>query len=139
MRTAIFPAHFDQLEAIRQFATQAALDAGMDGDGECAVEMSVDEACSNIIEHAYKGMKAGDLEITCDSDAECLTIIVRDHGQPFNILDVSVPDLSSGLEDRRVGGLGIFLMRTLMDEVHYEQLGTAGNVLTMVRSLKSKK
>jgi serine/threonine-protein kinase RsbW len=138
MRTAIFPAHFDQLDAIRQFATQAALDAGMDADGECAVEMAVDEACSNIIEHAYKGVRTGELEITCDSDGEYLTIILRDHGIPFNVLEVSVPDLSAGLEERRVGGLGIYLMRTLMDKVNYEQLGTAGNLLTMVRKLKSK-
>ena len=106
--------------------------------GICAVEMAVDEACSNIIEHAYEGMETGDIEITCDEDDQDITVILRDHGQPFDITTVPIPDISTSLEDRQVGGLGIFLMRTLMDNVRYERLGNSGNVLTLVRSIKSK-
>jgi serine/threonine-protein kinase RsbW len=139
MRTAIFPARFDQLNAIREFVTQAAKDAGMDESNACAVEMAVDEACSNIVEHAYKDRPEGDIECTCDSTDSDLTIILRDHGRPFYVSTVPTPDLSSTLEDRKVGGLGVFLIRKLMDEVHYEHLGEAGNVLTMVRKIKSVK
>lgn len=139
MRTAIFPARFDQLNAIRDFVTQAAGDAGMDESGACAVEMAVDEACSNIVEHAYKGMETGDIECTCDCDDQVLTVILRDHGRSFNVTTVPSPDLSSALEDRKVGGLGVYLMRKLMDEVRYEHLGDSGNVLTLVRRLKSQK
>jgi anti-sigma regulatory factor (Ser/Thr protein kinase) len=138
MRTAIFQARFDQLDAIRAFVNHAAADAGMDEAGICALEMSVDEASSNVIEHAYDGMETGDIEITCDDDDKDITVILRDHGQPFDITAVPIPDISTSLEDRQVGGLGIFLMRTLMDDVRYERLGNSGNILTLVRSIKSK-
>lgn len=139
MRTAIFPARFDQLDAIRSFVIQAARDAQMNEDGICAIEMAVDEACSNIVEHAYQGMTAGDIECTCESNDTSLTVILHDHGCSFNILTIPDPDLSSALEERPVGGLGIFLIRNLMDEVSYESQGATGNVLTLVRKLRRVK
>lgn len=139
MRTAIFPAHFDQLNAIRDFVNHASDDAGLDEKGRCAVEMAVDEACSNIIEHGYRGMLEGDIECTCDHNDKALTIIIRDHGQAFNIDDVPIPDITDNLEDRKVGGLGVFLIRELMDKVRYERLGETGNILTLIRKIKSRK
>lgn len=118
---------------MRQFAAQAAKDAGMDDTEVCAVELAVDEACSNIIEHAYGLDKGGEIECTCTAANDCLTVILRDHGKPFNLSSVTEPDLSSGLEKRPLGGLGVYLMRQLMDEVRFEALGEAGNLLTMVK------
>jgi serine/threonine-protein kinase RsbW len=98
-----------------------------------AVELAVDEACSNIVEHAYRGVKKGEIECTCDAGPEALTIILRDHGRPFDVSAVPEPDLDTNLKDRRVGGLGIFIMKKLMDEVHFETLGKSGNLLTLVK------
>ena len=136
MRTAIFPARFDQLDIIRGFATQAARDAGMDDSETYAIELAIDEACTNIIEHAYQEDNRGDIECTCQANNVCLTIILRDHGKPFDPSIVPAPDVHADLEDRAVGGLGVFLMEKFMDEVHFEALGEAGNVLTMVKRLK---
>jgi len=133
MRTAIFPARYKNLDDMRQFAAQAAKDAGMDNTEVCAVELAVDEACTNIIEHAYGLNKGGEIECTCTAANDCLTVILRDHGKPFNLSSVTEPDLSSGLEKRPLGGLGVYLMRQLMDEVRFEALGEAGNLLTMVK------
>ncbi|HVP13740.1 MAG TPA: ATP-binding protein [Phycisphaerae bacterium] len=133
MRTTIFPAKFDQLEAIRKFAGQAARDMGMDDSDIYTVELAVDEACTNIIEHAYRGIKGGDIECTCDAQAESLTIILRDHGKPFNPSSVPYPNLDAELKDRKVGGLGVYIIRKLMDEVHFEPLGESGNVLTLIK------
>src|SRR5512137_2227669 len=130
MRTAIFPAKFDHLDSMRQFAIQAATDIGMDEPSVCAVEMAMDEACSNIIEHAYEGIATGDIECTCDADGETLTIILRDHGRPFDVTAIPEPDISAVLEDRPIGGLGVFLMRQLMDEIRYDRMGESGNVMT---------
>jgi serine/threonine-protein kinase RsbW len=133
MRTAIFPARYKNLDDLRQFAAQAAKDAGM-GDIEVyAVELAVDEACSNIIEHAYGSDKGGEIECTCTAANDCLTVILRDHGKPFDPSGVAKPNLSSGLEKRPLGGLGVYLIRQLMDEVRFESLGEAGNLLTMVK------
>jgi sigma-B regulation protein RsbU (phosphoserine phosphatase) len=136
MRTAIFPARFDQLDSIRGFAVQAARDAGMDDSQTYAVELAMDEACTNIIEHAYKGDEKGDIECTCDSNDICLTVVIKDHGKPFDPSTVSEPDLDADIDNRPLGGLGIYLIRQLMDEVHFEPLGESGNVLTLVKRKK---
>ena len=133
MRTAIFPARFDQLDAIREFAAQAARDAGMDDSATYAVELCMDEACTNVIEHAYEGINGEDIECTCDSDDKNLTIIIRDHGKSFDPSSIALPDLDADLESRPVGGLGVFLIKKLMDEVRFEPLGELGNVLTMIK------
>jgi serine phosphatase RsbU (regulator of sigma subunit)/putative methionine-R-sulfoxide reductase with GAF domain/anti-sigma regulatory factor (Ser/Thr protein kinase) len=136
MRTAIFPARFDQLDSIRGFATQAARDAGMDDSETYAIELAIDEACTNIIEHAYQGENRGDIECTCESNNACLTVVIRDHGKPFDPSTVAAPNLAADIDNRAVGGLGVFLMKQLMDDVHFEPLGKAGNVLTMVKRRK---
>jgi serine/threonine-protein kinase RsbW len=139
MRTAIFPARFEQLDAIRGFAAQAARDAGMQQPEVEAVELAVDEACSNIVEHAYKGTRRGEIECTCDASADGLTIILRDHGKPFDVSKVPLPDTHADLKNRHIGGLGIFIMRKLMDEVRFENLGRSGNVLTMFKRRGAKR
>jgi sigma-B regulation protein RsbU (phosphoserine phosphatase) len=136
MRTEIFPAKFDQLDAIRGFVAQAARDAGMDDSAIYAVELSMDEACTNIIEHAYQGINGGEIECTCDSDEKNLTIMIHDHGKAFDPSSIALPNLDADLESRPIGGLGVFLMKKLMDEVRFEPLGEAGNVLTMVKHCK---
>ena len=138
MRTAIFPAKFDQLDAIREFASQAARDAGMDDSAIYAVELSMDEACTNVIEHAYDGMDGGEIECTCDTDNNNLTIIIHDHGKSFDPAAIALPNLDAELDSRPVGGLGVFLMKKLMDEVRFEPLGEAGNVLTMVKHCQAE-
>jgi serine/threonine-protein kinase RsbW len=139
MRTAIFRAKFDQLDDIREFVARAAQDAGLDDPSVYSIELCTDEACTNIIEHAYRGQENGEIECTCDSNDEKLVIIIRDHGKPFDPSNVAVPDLDADLEDRPVGGLGVFLMKKLMDEVRFEQLGESGNVLTMVKRRRPAK
>ncbi len=136
MRTAIFPAKFDQLDAIREFATQAARDAGMDDSAIYAIQLSMDEACTNVIEHAYEGMDGGEIECTCDSDDKNLTIIIHDHGKSFDPSTIALPNLDADLDSRPVGGLGVFLMKKLMDEVRFEPMGASGNVLTMIKHCK---
>ncbi len=98
MRTAIFPAKFDQLDSIREFAAQAARDAGMDDSAIYAVELSMDEACTNVIEHAYEGVEGGDIECTCDLDEKNLTIIIHDHGKSFDPGSIALPNLDADLE-----------------------------------------
>jgi anti-sigma regulatory factor (Ser/Thr protein kinase) len=139
MRTAIFSAKCENLDSMREFVCQAAQDAGMDNQECYAVKLAVDEACSNIIEHAYTGKEGEEIEITCDAADDRLTVIVHDHGRPFDPALIPYPDLTAELKDRPVGGLGIYLMRELMDEVHFEKLGEAGNVLTLVKRRKGAK
>jgi len=111
----------------------------MDDSEIYAVELAIDEACTNIIEHAYQGENRGDIECTCDCNDNCLTMVLHDHGKPFDPSTVTAPDLDADIDDRPVGGLGIFLMKQLMDEVHFEPLGESGNILTLIKRRKIKK
>jgi len=132
-QTTSFPGRFDSLAAIGEYVTRAAEAAGLDARSVEGVELAVDEACSNIIEHAYGGEGRGHIEVTCRIDGDGLTVVLRDYGQPFDPDRVPEPDLQAPLEERDAGGLGLHFMRQLMDQVRFEFTAGAGNVLTMVK------
>lgn len=132
-QTHTFPGRFDSLAAIGDFVTPAAETAGLDARAVRAVQLAVDEACSNIVEHAYGGEGRGDIECTCRVDEEGLTVILRDHGRPFDPRSVPEPNLSPSLDECTGRGLGLYFMRQLMDKVHFECAPDSGNVLTMVK------
>ena len=134
MITKTFPAKFEYLDAMRDFAAESARLAGMDEKEIYNIQLVVDEAASNIIEHAYEGIQEGQIELSLDVSEKALTIITRDQGKKF-IDDSEEPDITADLEDRSVGGLGLFFMRKLMDEVRFEWFPEKGNVLTMVKFL----
>jgi len=132
-KTAIFPARFARLAAVGEFVTHAAEAAGLNARAVYAVQLAVDEACANIIEHAYGGEGRGDIECTCIVNKNGLTVILRDYGRPFDPTSVPEPDLCASLEDRKVRGLGLYFIRQLMDQVRFEFTADSGNVLTMVK------
>jgi len=130
--TKTFPGRFDSLKDISEFARQAAEASGFDEDTVYQVQLAVDEACSNIIEHAYGGEGHGDIECTCRAEPSGLTVTLRDKGRPFDPTSVPEPSLHTDLQDRQMGGLGVYLIRKLMDEVHFK-CTDSGNVLTLVK------
>ena len=132
-QTRTFPGRFDSLADIAEFVTCAAEQVGLDARAVYAVQMAVDEACSNIIEHAYGGENRGAIDCTCRLSDDGLTVTLRDYGRTFNPKKVPDPDLHASLQDRTGGGLGLFFMRQLMDEVHFEFTPGSGNLLTMVK------
>jgi serine/threonine-protein kinase RsbW len=134
----IVPGRFERLIEIAAFITQAARAAGLNDDEVFHVEMAVDEACSNIIEHAY-ATQAGDIHLACTCPAAGqFEIVIRDSGQPFDPADVPPPqvDTPADLDNLNEGGLGLYFMRKLMDEVRFEFVPGQGNVLTMTKRAK---
>jgi len=135
-RTLTAPGRFESLAQISDFITQVARDAGFDEDGVFHVQMAVDEACSNVIEHAY-GQVSGDIVLTCGVDeAGDLRIDIRDSGTRFDPDSVPLPQVEVGkvdLDDLNIGGLGLFFIRKLMDEVTFRFDAESGNHLTMVK------
>lgn len=134
----ILPARFSSLSKVRKFVVQAAEECGMEQESIDAIELAVDEAFSNIIEHAYGGESQEQIECSCEDASNRLIIVLKDCGIPFDPTSIPEPDLDASLEDRRVGGLGMYFMSQLMDEVHYSfTTGPGGrkncNALTMVK------
>ena len=95
------------------------------------LQLAVEEACANVIEHAYGG-KGGDLVITFAARDRDVVLTVRDHGRPFAPEKVVAPDMSVPLTQRRIGGLGLHLMYQLMDEVQFD-FAEDSNTLVMVK------
>mgnify|MGYP001214689161 CR=1 FL=1 len=132
MGTVIYPAKFEFLDEIRDFVAEVAHGAGFDEKEVYSIQLAADEAASNIIEHAYEGITDGQIELTCEMKGATLQIIMQDHGKPFDVNKIKKPNLKANLSERQIGGLGIYLMRKLMDEVKYKS-SMAGNILTMVK------
>lgn len=128
----VFPGNYASLEKISEFVKIAAKNAGFDDFTIYTIETAVDEACSNIIEHAYGRENRGDIEISIDETKESLLISIKDNGKPFNPDSVPIPDLTSNIDNRDEHGLGLYMIRQWMDEVIFEFKDNA-NFLTIIK------
>jgi serine/threonine-protein kinase RsbW len=133
MQSIRFAAKFEFLDEIREFVGEIARKGGFGEKDVYNIQLATDEAASNIIEHAYEGIAGGVLDLSCGMEADAIKIILIDYGLPFDPSQIPLPDLKADLSDRKIGGLGIFLMRKLMDDVRYEPRPDKSNVLTMIK------
>jgi len=135
-QSTAFPARFSDLDQVRDFVGQAAEASGLDPEAVYQVQLAVDEAFTNIVEHAYGGECDKEILCTCQILANGLSITLRDCGQAFDPTRVPDPDLEADLEERRIGGLGLFFIHQMMDEVEFaftSENGQKCNVLKMVK------
>src|SRR5512145_2019879 len=120
MVTRTFLGRYSSLESLSQFVTQQASAAGLDEAEIYGVQLAVDEAATNIIEHGYGGEDQGEIICQCDSVSHGLRVILKDRAQPFKPDLVPQPVLNAPLEDVRSRGLGLFFIYKMMDEVHFD-------------------
>jgi len=132
------PSQTDNLEIIRNFVNGVARKVGFDSEESNKIELAVDEACTNVIEHAYQHDEDQNIDIAVKIDYQKLIVIVTDKGQSFKMEEIEMPDMKSYLAELRVGGLGIYLMKTLMDEVDYQSKPGVKNEVRMVKYLLKK-
>jgi sigma-B regulation protein RsbU (phosphoserine phosphatase) len=95
----------------------------------------LDELLNNIISYAYEDDEEHDIQVTVELTGQRLVVSIMDDGIPFNAFSQEAPDTEAGLEDRAIGGLGIHLVRNLMDEVNYQR-GIGRNIVTLVKQLE---
>lgn len=127
-----FPGRYTSLAKIGDFVRKIATDAGFESFAIYSIEMAVDEACSNIIEHAYRGEGKGNIRCTCLVNEKAITVSLQDTGQAFDPSVIGNPNLSDNLDDRQAHGLGLFFIRQWMDDVQFESNGSH-NTLTMIK------
>jgi anti-anti-sigma factor len=123
---------YKNIPGITDFVNEAALAAGLSANEAFQCQLAVDEACTNIIEHAYGAEDVGRIEIACVIEPGVITMRIVDYGQPFDPGGVPEPVDTTELDQIEPGGIGLHLMRKLMDEVTFE-FGDARNTLTMVK------
>ena len=138
MKKITLSGRYKNLVKISEFVRQAAQEAKLDGFAIYSVETAVEEACANIIEHAYDGEGRGDIECSCEVNDSGLVVCLHDHGKPFNPETVHEPNLHVSLKKRKSHGLGLFIMRQWMDEVKFDFSPDRGNLLTMVKYKERK-
>ncbi len=116
------------LASIAEFLAGAL--AGSGDDLVFAVQLAVDEACSNTILYGYPDGEAGTITVTCIVDDDAVRVTIADDGVPFDPLTAPPPLLDIPAEERPIGGLGVHFIRTVMDSVAYAREGER-NVLSM--------
>lgn len=134
------PSRFGSIGDACAFVVAGAEQAGFSVDELFRIELACDEACTNIIEHAYGGENVGEIRITWSIDDKTFMITMVDDGLPFDPNSVpppEVPDDSDDLDGLKIGGLGIYFMRNLMDEVHFSREAKKGNTLVMIKNRSS--
>ena len=130
------PAELDHLEKMLEFISEFILQLGAGENDILKVRLAAEEVLVNIIHYAYPE-GSGDIRISCSAVQEGppgIRIEIRDTGIPFNMLEKQDPDITLPMEQREIGGLGIFLTRKIMDEVNYARADDE-NVLMLVKHL----
>ncbi|MCK9281376.1 MAG: ATP-binding protein [Melioribacteraceae bacterium] len=111
----------DNLSVIRDFIKSTALSLGYSNAVIGNIILAVDEACTNIIKHAYKYSHTGDIQIELNRTTDKFVITILDSGIEFDSKLIPEPDIKEYYKQRRIGGLGMYLMKKMMDEVVYSK------------------
>jgi len=129
-------AQVENLAEIRRFVREEATALGAGEETICDLELAVDEAACNVICHGYEG-REGMVQVRVERDGDRLTVRVRDEAPLFDPTRHPLPDVTLPLEERRLGGLGIFLIRQVMDEMVYRVTPEGGNELSLIKRLEA--
>ncbi|MDX2031348.1 MAG: ATP-binding protein [Blastocatellia bacterium] len=132
------PSSTESLALIREFVTSVGRLATLD-DGEIGkLELAVDEACANVIEHAYGHDATKEVIVRAVFDDQTLRISVIDTGLGFDPTSAQSKSVEELVRQRKSGGLGIRLIKTLMDEVQYEIVPGQKNELHMTKKIRKE-
>lgn len=118
-----YPGTLTSLAPIGAFVLEHAAAAGLDRAAAYRLRLAVDEIATNIVLHGYEEAgRSGPIDVSAKLDTARLTIILEDDGEPFDPTSRSLPDdLDAPLEEREIGGLGVFLAIEGVDEFRYER------------------
>lgn len=114
------PAKLENLESLTESVSNCAREQGFDQKRINEIELATEEALVNICNYSYPE-KPGDVEINCKSDDSHFMIEMIDSGKPFDVTSLSDPDLTPNIDERKIGGLGVFLIKKMMDGVRYRR------------------
>lgn len=133
-RRLAVPGEAAQLPQLTQFLQQFWATAGLPAAGLNSFELALEEIFMNVAMHAVRGGSVPRVELTLARAGDSVTLAVEDDGPQFDPLSLAAPDVAASLGDRPIGGLGVFLVRQLMDAVSYHRVG-ACNRLSMSKRI----
>lgn len=129
------PTRSTNLKIIRDFIMDVSDKAGFENEACCDIALAVDEGCTNVIKHAYRGGDGKDITINVQYDKEKITIIISDTGKGFDPEVYENLDLEVYLKRMKKGGLGIHIMKNTMDEIDFTKEKDDINSVQMVKFL----
>ncbi|MBQ8158572.1 MAG: ATP-binding protein [Prevotella sp.] len=124
----------NEIPALAEFIDTMVEEIALDPSLGMSLNLALEEAVTNVILYAYPEGTSGTVTITVEGAGDTLTFIISDKGVPFDPTQKEDADITLSAEERPIGGLGIFLVKQLMDDVRYEY--TDGqNILTLKKTI----
>lgn len=124
-----------QVPLLAQFVDEACETAGLDMATAMKLNLAIEEAVVNVMNYAYPQGTVGDIYIEVQVDNNQLEFIISDSGTPFDPTTMAEVDTTLSAEERTIGGLGIHLVRNIMDSINYERVN-GKNILALIKKLK---
>ena len=134
-KTITLPNKLEELSRLNAFVDEICEEHGCDMDMTMRMNLAMEEAVVNVIDYAYPIGTEGEITIHLMSDGSSIRFQIIDEGVAFDPTAKEKADTSLSAEDRQIGGLGILLVRELMDTINYER-ENGQNVLTLIKNLK---
>ncbi|HEY5729210.1 MAG TPA: PAS domain S-box protein [Anaerolineales bacterium] len=132
-------ANLNHLGELRDFVESAAVHSGLKSDDVFAFKLVVDELCANIIQYGFEGREPGLLSLAFDVDGIDARLIIRDDGNQFSPDQAQSPDLEADWDERQMGGLGIYFVKELMDNVSYNRTDDGVNQFILEKKIGKTK
>ena len=134
MKHLTLPNDIDTIPQLNEFIDVFCEEQGIDMDVCMSLNLAIEEAVVNVMNYAYPSGTTGYVDIEAEADESAVTFTISDNGTPFNPTEKADVDITLSAEERPVGGLGIHLVRTIMDMVSYEYADHK-NILTLKKNL----
>lgn len=128
----------EKLSLVRDFVSEAAGECGFDVESINKIAIAVDEACTNIIKHSYEFASNKHIDITIMMNGTKFEIVIAHEGKSFHPESIKSPDMKEYLSHYRRGGLGMHLMRSLMDQVEYKIASGKQSEVHLIKFLPEK-
>ena len=136
MESRIFKADVKELDNLFEYSSTLLEVLDFTKRDIIMINTALEEVFVNVAKYAYEG--TGEVEVTLSNDKNKVTFVFRDSGKPFNPLTREDPNITASSDEREVGGLGIYMVKNIMDETSYEYKDNH-NVLTLVKYRNKKK
>jgi len=127
--------NISEIARVSQLLNDFRLENNLPGEISNAIDLALDEILNNIINYGYDDKNEHEITVQIILSDNTLSMIIEDDGRPFNPLDVPEPNTEDSLEDRTVGGLGLYLVRNVMDNMQYTYENNK-NVIKMIKNVR---
>ena len=124
----------EELEHVNQFVEEIGEELGLDMELQMNLNLVIEEMVVNVISYAYPEGKEADIELVAESDGKELTFVLSDQGKEFDPTLREAADMDVNPAERELGGMGIFIVKNIMNKVTYQRL-ECKNLLTMKKDI----